>query len=141
MAKRSKAPANDPVTVYALGVRDGREIAGRFVRLACERHLRDLEEQATRGLVWRPQRAQEVIDFFETVLVLPDVDQESDDNASVRESIPFLLQPFQKFIVGSLYGWYRTNETRRFRVAYVEAGKGSGKTPLAAGLGTLRVVD
>jgi phage terminase large subunit-like protein len=135
MAKRTKPPAHDPVTAYALAVRDEREIAGRFVRLACERHLRDIKEQEARGLVWKPQRAQEVIDFFEGVLVLPDVDQESDDNASVRESIPFVLQPFQKFIVGSLYGWYRTNETRRFRVAYVEAGKGSGKTPLAAGLG------
>src|SRR5690606_15127559 len=39
---RRKA-AKDPVTQYARDVVDGKVVAGRLVRLACERHLRDLE--------------------------------------------------------------------------------------------------
>ena len=39
-----------------------------------------------------------------------------------------------EFIVGSLFGW-RRNGIRRFRRAYVEIGKGNGKSPLAAGIG------
>jgi phage terminase large subunit-like protein len=30
------------------------------------------------------------------------------------------LQPWQKFIVGSVFGWKRADGLRRFRVAYIE---------------------
>lgn len=117
----------DPVTAYARAVIGKRQIAGRPVRLACERHLRDLKEQKKRGLVWRPELAQKAIEFYSDILVLED-------------GSPFKLQPFQKFIVGSVMGWYREDGARRFRDAYVETGKGSGKTPLAAGLGLYGLV-
>lgn len=48
---------------------------------------------------------------------------------------PFLLQPWQQFIVGSLFGWKGEDGFRRFRNAYVEVGKGNGKSPMAAGIG------
>lgn len=32
------------VTQYALDVLEGREIAGKYVKLACQRHLDDLEK-------------------------------------------------------------------------------------------------
>jgi phage terminase large subunit-like protein len=52
-----------------------------------------------------------------------------------NEIRPFALEPFQRFIVGSLLGWLNPDGTRRFRTAYVEIGKGNGKTPMAAGIG------
>lgn len=128
----------DPVTRYARQVRDGKVVVGRLVRLACLRHLTDLTEQASRGLVWKPDEAQRVIDFFRDVLVLPentDADDLTDDD--VNEDAPpkpFELSPFQQFIAGSLFGWYTSTGHRRFREAYVETGKGSGKTPFGAGL-------
>lgn len=131
MAKRKKPV--DAVTAYATEVAEGRTVASRLVRLACQRHLSDLEDGPSRGLKWRPDKAQDAIDFFEKVLCLPDVGGDTDDGGAV-ESVPFLLRPFQKFIVGSLFGWHAGNGKRRFRVAYVETGKGSGKTPLAAGI-------
>jgi phage terminase large subunit-like protein len=133
MAKRKTTNADDPATAYARSVQSGETIASRLVRLACDRHLRDLDQQREKGLVWRPEKAQDAIDFFEKVLCLPDVGSASDDEGALVGS-PFLLRPFQKFIVGNLFGWYRTSGQRRFRVAYVETGKGSGKTPLAAGI-------
>ena len=79
--------------------------------------------------MWRPDLAAERIAFFEEVLHL---------NGGDYEGKPFILLPWQAFIVGSLQGWRCADadgETRRFRVAYVETGKGSGKSPLAAGHG------
>lgn len=124
------ADALDPVTAYARSVVDGKTIAAKLVRLACERHLRDLETATERGLVWKPDQAQRVIEFFADVLCLPD----EDDEGTVTGGKPFILSPFQAFIAGSLFGWYTAAGARRFRVAYVETAKGSGKTPFGAGI-------
>lgn len=48
----------------------------------------------------------------------------------------FVPEPWQAFVIGSLFGWvHKDTGFRRFRVAFVETGKGSGKSPLAAGIG------
>lgn len=127
-AARAKAkPALDRVTQYAHDVLAGRLIAGPVVRDACRRHLRDLEDGAARGLRWDVTAAAHAIAFFEEVLCL---------NGGDFEGRPFLLLGWQAFVVGSLHGWRRADTgARRFRVAYIETGKGSGKSPLAAGIG------
>ena len=120
----------DPVTAYARSVVDGQTVAAKLVRLACARHLRDLDTGAARGLVWKPAQAVRVIEFFADVLCLPD----EDDEGTTTGGKPFILSPFQAFIAGSLFGWYTASGARRFRVAYVETAKGSGKTPFGAGI-------
>lgn len=143
----------DPTTDYARAVcagdvpietRTARE--ARMVRLACRRHLNDLEHGGERELVWDVEKANRAINFFPDVLILPEnTDSDDDpiiDEESEQEPRPFILTPFQQFITGSLFGWlaHRKNKkgatrlVRRFRVAYVETGKGSGKTPFGAGL-------
>jgi Phage terminase-like protein, large subunit len=112
----------DRCTAYAKAVKARRIVAGPWVRLACDRHLRDLRQRRKTGLVWRLDLAERAIDFFADLLVLED-------------GKPFVLEPYQQFIVGSLFGWYNADGFRRFRDAYVETGKGSGKSPLAAGIG------
>lgn len=131
----------DPVTRYATDVVEGRAVACRLVRLACQRHLNDLRDGAARGLVWRPDEAQSAIDFFPVILRLPEIVAAHDDvtadefaDDSVGEGTPFVLQPFQQFIVGSLFGWFTSRGFLRFRIAYEETGKGSGKTPKAGGV-------
>lgn len=120
-----RAPVADRATDYARQVQAGKIIAGPHVRDACARHLRDLQTASARGLRWSIEHAQEAIAFFEEVLCL---------NGGEFEGKPFILQPWQAFIVGSLFGWLR-GDVRRFRVAYIETAKGSGKSPLAAGVG------
>lgn len=115
----------DPVLQYATDVVDGREIAGPLVRLACRRHLHDLETGESRGLWWDQPGVDRVFGFFRDVLRLA---------GGEFEGKPFILAPPQQFIVGSLFGW-RKEDQRRFRTAYVEIGKGGGKSPLAAGIG------
>ncbi len=64
MARRLAHEHDDPVTRYARDVVEGRVVAGRLVRLAAERHLRDLNDGWQRGLRWNPDAAQHAIDFF-----------------------------------------------------------------------------
>lgn len=119
---------------YARDVDDGRIVAGPLVRLACARHLKDRAAAAKRaghplGLVFHEAAADHILEFFEGVLRLPDTLDEH------GEPIPFLLTPANAFIVGSIFGWKWADGYRRYREAYVEQGKGNGKTPLAAGIG------
>lgn len=115
--------ASDVVTRYARAVVSGEIVAGWLVRHACQRHLDDLRRT---DVVWNVKQMDRAIGFFRDVLRL---------NGGDFEGKPFELQPWQAFIVGSLFGWYALDGTRRFRVAYVEIGKGNGKSPLAAGIG------
>jgi len=130
-SKRGWAKLDHRVDLYARRVlgdtRAGTQIvAGPLVRLACERHLRDrLEARWT----WSAAHADLAINYFETVLRLPDT---QDAQGHPR---PFLLAPAQVFIVGSIMGWLGPDGYRRIREAYIEMGKGNGKTPLFAGLG------
>lgn len=123
---RSRNSSADPVTEYARAVVAGSRIAGPHVRHQCARHLRDLKEGKARGLKWDLDEANKAVRFFENVLKL---------NGGEYEGKPFILLPWQKFVVGSLFGWKRDDGYRRFRVGYVETAKGSGKSPLAAGVG------
>jgi phage terminase large subunit-like protein len=116
----------DPATRYAKEVSSGKRIAGPHVRAACARHLKDLTDGAERGLVWDKKSVIEAIAFFEEILCL---------NGGEYEGRPFKLLGWQRFVVGCLYGWKTQDGWRRFRVAYVETAKGSGKSPLAAGIG------
>lgn len=123
-AKRTAAA--DRATAWAQAVTDGQVIAGPGVRNAAARHLRDLTEAKARGYTYNLPAALEAIAFFEEVLCL---------NGGAFEGARFKLLGWQAFIIGSVYGWKRADGTRRFRNAYVETGKGSGKSPLAAGIG------
>lgn len=127
--KKTRSPSSsgaDPVTEYAQSVVDGVRVAGPHVRGQCARHLRDLKEGKKRGLVWNLDEANKALRFYSNVLKL---------NGGDYEGKPFELLPWQKFVVGSLFGWQGVDGYRRFRVAYVETAKGSGKSPLAAGIG------
>ncbi len=116
----------DSPTVYAQSVVDGDIVAGPYVRAACQRHLDDLENAHQRGLYWDPEAAQRFEDFCEKILVIP---------GGKMDGQPFTLQPMWKFILGSLLGWKREIDGfRRFRRAYIEAGKGCAKTPHLAAL-------
>ncbi len=108
---------------YAHGVVDGSIPAGRLIRMACERHLRDLEEGPRRGLRFDREAAQHAIDWFSFL--------RHSKGEWVRQ--PFHLEPWQQFVQWVIYGWLRADGLRRFRTAYVEIPRKNGKTTLAAG--------
>jgi phage terminase large subunit-like protein len=124
-------------------------LAGPWVRLQCERHLRDRALAASKsghhkGWWFSEAAANVSIQFFETVLRLPDslldeddrvylerIDNDPDDRG--REK-PFILEPPMAFMIGSIRGWMGADGYRQIREAYIEQGKGNGKTPMIAGL-------
>ncbi len=108
----------DPTSDYARKVISGEIIAGRLVRLACQRHLNDLETGEARGLRFDLAAAKRALDFFGFL--------------TLGDGKPFVLQPFQQFKTGCLFGWKRDSGHRRFRTAYIEESKGAGKTPWAS---------
>lgn len=116
------------MTGYARAVVAGDIVAGKLQRLACARHLHDLETGATRGLRWDLAKALRAIRFFSLLR-----------HFKGREwaGKPITLIDWQRFIVGSLFGWVRADGLRRFRNAYVEVPRKSGKSTLAAGLALL----
>jgi len=125
---RRKA-AKDPVTQYARDVVDGKVVAGRLVRLACERHLRDLETGEDRGLFFDADAAQHAIDFFGFLR----------QHKGEWAGVPIQLQPWQQFRIGAVFGWMREDPTtgrrlRRFRRAYHEVARKNGKSTEAAGV-------
>lgn len=114
----------DPVTQYAIDVIAGREIAGPYVRAAARRHMADLQRT---DIYFDLDEYDRVVNrFFEGRLRL---------NEGQFEGQPFRLHASQKFIVGSIFCWKKSDGTRRFRRAYIEAGKGNGKSPLVGGIG------
>lgn len=117
---------NDPTTTYAHKVLEGEIVAGPHVRAACKRHMMDLLEGQERGIFYSTKAANRAISFFPNVLRLAD---------GIYAGEPFQLQLWQQFIIGSLFGWMGADGYRRFRTAYIEIGKGNGKSPLAAGIG------
>lgn len=130
---------SDPVTNYAERI-DRRElIAGPGIRAAAARHLRDLEAAGRPGpcghLRWTPERFSEFEEFCSLYCLVRD---------HVNGGhVPLKLLPPQQFVMGSILGWSvaegdpmkRLPGSRRFRTAYIESGKGMGKTPLGAALG------
>lgn len=128
---RRQGSSDDRATEYARAVVEGKIVAGPHVRNACRRHLEDLVHGPERGLVWDIAAAEDVFEFFEKALRLSE---------GQFEDQPFELHPSQAFILGSIFGWKRADGRRRFRRAYIEQGKGNGKTPLCAGIGLYGLV-
>lgn len=104
----------------------GEIVAGKLVKLACKRHLTDLELGAERGLRWSAAAAQFRIGFYPRFL------RHSKGEWSRQ---PVHLAPWQKFVIGSVFGWKRADGTRRFRSVYEEIARKNGKSTKLAGVG------
>jgi phage terminase large subunit-like protein len=53
---------------------------------------------------------------------------------------PVNLAPWQAFVIGSVFGWFQRDGTRRFRTVYAEVARKNGKSLLAAGVGIYGLV-
>ena len=113
------------VQKYIDDVLSGAIVACEYVKLAVKRHLQDLEDGQERGLYFDPEAAQLVIDFFGLLK----------HSKGKWAGEPFILEPWQMFIIWVLFGWKKDDGTRRFRVAYNEVARKNGKSTFAAGMG------
>lgn len=115
-----KVEAQRHAEAYNAGVLSGEIVAGKWIYAACRRFARDLERTDIR-MNW--QRVQEVVDLCAT---LPLVDDFSGE--------PFILHPWQQWVVANLVGWEWLDGVRRTRFAILQVARGNGKTTFAAAL-------
>jgi phage terminase large subunit-like protein len=123
-----KINAYEVALKYANDVISGQIVAGKLIKLAAKRFLRDLKFGHERGLRFDKDAAQHVVDFFGFL-------RHSKGEWGAQGGQIFILQPWQVFILANLFGWLRADGTRRFREAYIEVARKNGKSTFIAGIG------
>lgn len=108
---------------YARDVLSGREVACKWVMLACKRHLDDRERV---GWAFHFDRwhADDVCDFIEK---LPHTEGE-------WETPTIRLERPQIFILCVVFGWRKADGRRRFSTVYIEMARKGAKSTLTAGV-------
>ena len=106
---------------YVDDVLSGKQVAGKWVILACKRHESDKKKK---DIFFDHVAAQDAIDFFGYL----------HHSKGVWTGTVVKLEPWQQFIIASIFGWKRADGTRRYREALIAVGRGNGKTTLLSGL-------
>jgi len=114
---------------YAQDVLTGRIVSCVWVKLACERQVRDLaraDAESDWPFVWSDVHAVDACHFLEQ---LPHVEG--------KWTTPTItLEPSQVFLMTCLFGWRQRTDLglRRFTVLYYELGRKGAKSTLMAGI-------
>jgi phage terminase large subunit-like protein len=115
----------NPIDLYAESVVSGAVPAGKYHRLACVRHLKDRARENTPAFPYRfdLEKANRFFRFAEKL-----------KHYKGKWAGQFIaLQPWQKFMTGSLIGWVHTDTgLRRFRTAFNQVPRKNGKSLIAA---------
>lgn len=115
---------------YAIDVVAGRVLACAYVRLACQRHLDDLDAQDDPEFPYRfDTEAVEHVGMF--VEAMPHI-----KGRWVERRERLLLEDWQCFVLAVPFGWVRKSDgLRRYRRVYIEVPRKNGKSSLTAALG------
>lgn len=112
----------DRTTEYAKLVLNGQRICGRSEKLACRRHIQDMQDKKSEW-IFDVKEAERHIDIANTLTI------------GEGEAHALHTRGFQNFIIGSLFGWRKKrSDIRRYREAYVQVGRQNGKSFLAGTL-------
>lgn len=119
---------------YAYDVVKGNIPAGKWIKLACERHFKDLQRD---DLYFDEKTAQSIVNWFKYIPITDGKDAGK----------PTILLPWQIWLVCSLMAWrwsestfdedgnpLRVKNERRFNQAFILISRKAGKSTLAAGL-------
>jgi len=114
---------------YVSQVVEGRLAACRWLRLACDRFMADLERSKleTCPFFFDEEEAQSACDFFPLFLRHYQGD---------LAGTPLFLEPWEQFLIANIYGWKtKSDGTRRFRKVYISVARKNGKSAIAVGIG------
>ena len=129
MNERKTKSYKDIADKYANEVVSGAIIAGKEVVAACKRYLDDLKRE---DLELRTHDPDMAINIMQGTLVHA---QGEDMEGHPLLGKPFILQPWQIFIVYNLLGfWYAGTDERRFKEAFIMLARKCGKTSFVAAL-------
>ena len=114
---------------YAEDVLSGAIIAGQEIVEACKRYQEDLKRD---DIELRTHDPDTIITLIQGTLVHM---KGETIKGEPLFGTPFLLQPFEVFIVYNLFGfWYTGTQERRYKEAFIELGRKNGKTSFVASL-------
>lgn len=107
----------------------GKRIVGKEIVAACERYKKDLLRD---DLELRTHDPDLAINIMQTTLVHA---QGEDLEGNPLLGKPFILQPWQIFVVYNLLGfYYKGTNIRRYKEAFIEVARKNGKTAFVSGL-------
>lgn len=110
---------------FATSIVTGKKLANNYQKKACQRFLDDLKNPQ---YILKPKKAEFCIHIIESTLVHVKSD------TVVNE--PFLLLPFQKFIIYNLTVFYLAHDEteRRYKEGFIYIPRKNGKTTLIAAI-------
>jgi phage terminase large subunit-like protein len=113
---------------WAESVISGVRPACVWTKHAIERQRTDLLRQGAADFpfIWIPEDGETVIDFFSCLTHIK----------GEYAGKPFLLTPWQTWLILTLFSWKHQDNTRlrRYRRLLLECGKSSGKTAMSSGI-------
>ena len=113
---------------YARDVVSGRIVAGQWVKLACQRFLDDINSPD----YYFDERKYRTLTTFTGVLK---------HYTSGAAGKPFILEPWEDFIVCNIFCLYSTYTRRRkYKSAHISVARKNGKTTLAAVFGLFGLI-
>lgn len=117
----------DKAKRYITKVLDGKIPACRWVKFACLRQKQDLERKKGSKFPYHfdRKRATKPCKFIECLCHVK--------GPKAGECIH--LEDWQCFIITTIFGWVDDNGYRRFSQAYIEVGRGNGKSTFCSGIG------
>jgi phage terminase large subunit-like protein len=130
----------DRATQYARDVVDGRVVACKWHRLACARHLKDLDHVGSHGFpyAWNPELTDIVGKAYrpaERICAFAELMPHIKGDWAARGQRIHLEDP-QVFILASIFGWVHADTgRRRFRDADLFVPRKNAKSTLAAVIG------
>lgn len=117
----------DKAKRYITKVLDNKIPACRWVKFACLRQKQDLERKKSSKFPYHfdRKRANKPCKFIECLCHVK--------GPKAGECIH--LEDWQCFIITTIFGWVDDNGYRRFSQAYIEVGRGNGKSTFCSGIG------
>lgn len=128
--KSAKHPHVDIGNKYARDIVAGKIPANKWVKLACQRHLNELEKQKSRDFDYRfdPAAAEKVCRFVE---LMPHT-----KGTWAARGERLVMSPWQVFLTICIFGWKKkVDGFRRFRRALLLVPRKNGKSAWAAAIG------
>lgn len=117
----------DLVMEYTQSVVSKKKLANKETIEMCQRFLDDLNNKE---FEFKPRNAEFVIQIIEKTFVH---ERGEDMKGYPLRGRPFLLEPWQKFVIYNLLGFYKAGtQLRRFKEAFIMLPRKQGKTPFVS---------
>lgn len=120
----NKAYIQYPVDVISRNV-----IAGKHIKKACERFFSLMDDDR---YMFLEEKVDKVIRLYHHLRHFK----------GRHSGKPFVLEPWQEWIIASIYGFYNKSDGSRLtQTVYIEVARKNGKTALAAGIGLNALIN